>query len=254
MNLASVCLSVMVLTGGLSVSAFTQCVPFDSGYPVFKSLHYVSAPDSVGDRLVVGGFSSKADLERLGLIPLPSAPNQRFCDLVEVAPGIRAQLYVPTAGERSGDFSSFSGMLLDPATGKANPAEGEVSNGLVGFPGGIIPASRLDELWAWRVSSVQFGPDTAGKLTVTTSSLLPTPSPDSGYRRQLDALGGQPPYRWSVVKGTLPDGLSLLPDAGTILGIPTSAATPPSPVTIKVTDAAAATFTLTFTFALREPR
>lgn len=71
MSLASACLGVTILIVGISVSAFAQCVRFDSGYPVFKSLYYVSAPDSVGDRLVVGAFNSKAKFERLSLIPLP---------------------------------------------------------------------------------------------------------------------------------------------------------------------------------------
>jgi hypothetical protein len=74
-------------------------------------------------------------------IPQPATPNQQFCGLVNLAPGLFAQAYVPTAAERAGDFSAFGGPLIDPTTGQP-------------FPGSIIPLSRLPDPFAWRVSSV----------------------------------------------------------------------------------------------------
>jgi len=53
---------------------------------------------------------------------------------------LRVAAYVPTVLERNGNFSQFTGQLLDPLTGTP-------------FPGNIIPMSRLGGVMAWRVSS-----------------------------------------------------------------------------------------------------
>src|SRR5260370_33458047 len=91
-----------------------------------------------GDELVVGSLSTRAYNALLQTIPLPTAPNQKFCYLVQIAPSVLVEAYVPTAAERQGNFSPFAGLLLDPLT-KAP------------FPGGIIPASRIPAVFAWRI-------------------------------------------------------------------------------------------------------
>jgi hypothetical protein len=246
MNFVSVPLLVTALIGGTAASAFAQCMTFDSShYPVFQSLYYVSAPNPTGDLLVVGAFSSVADFQRLANIPLPATANQQICGSVYLAPGIRAQAYVPTASERAGDFSPFGGELLDPTTAVFTSG-GQVSE--TPFAGGIIPASRLGGIWAWRVSSAWSIPNAASALTITSPSSLFAPVVGSAYSQQLSATGGKPPYKWSVTKGSLPLGLSLDADQGTVSGMPTEAITPPDTVTIQVTDAASATSTLEFTF------
>jgi hypothetical protein len=45
---------------------------------------------------------------------------------------------VPTAGERSGDYSQFSGVIRDPL-------------GNVPFPGNVIPTERLGGVFGWHV-------------------------------------------------------------------------------------------------------
>jgi hypothetical protein len=251
MNFVSVPLLVTALIGGTAVSAFAQCMTFDSShYPVFQSLYYVSAPNVTGDRLVVGAFNSVADFQRLANIPTPYSPNQQICGTVYIAPGVRAQAYVPTASERAGNFSPFAGELLDPTTGTPNPVFGGIPIGAMPFVAGIIPAARMGTLWAWRVSSVQYIPNATNTVTITTPSSLPAPVAGSPYSRQLSATGGRQPYTWSVTKGTLPLGLSLNADQGTVSGTLEEAITPPAAVTIQVTDASSATSTLEFTFGL----
>ncbi len=98
-------------------------------------------------------------------------------------------------------------------------------------------------------------------LTVATPPTLPAGSVGNTYALALSASGGIAPYSWSLVSGTLPSGLSLS-SAGAISGTPAAAGT--LAFTVRVTDAASAsasqTFSLTigtslsFTNALRVPQ
>jgi len=54
-------------------------------------------------------------------------------------------------------------------------------------------------------------------LAIQTSSLA-TAVVGSAYRESLSASGGQPPYQWSLVSGTLPSGIALSDAAGIISG------------------------------------
>lgn len=58
-------------------------------------------------------------------------------------------------------------------------------------------------------------------LAITTDS-LPDGSVNYYYSTTLQAEGGNPPYTWAISDGTLPDGLTLDPGAGTISGTPTT--------------------------------
>ena len=58
-------------------------------------------------------------------------------------------------------------------------------------------------------------------LTVATTSLADA-TVGVAYSETLTASGGQPPYTWSVVSGSLPAGLSLDTGSGEISGIPTA--------------------------------
>jgi hypothetical protein len=81
--------------------------------------------------------------------------------------------------------------------------------------------------------------------TVSTGPLLvASPSPVSAsvgerYEFLLEAAGGTPPVRWSIVEGALPEGLSLDAATGLIAGTPASAGM--VIFSIAATDSAAAT-------------
>jgi len=71
-------------------------------------------------------------------------------------------------------------------------------------------------------------------LVISTAS-LPAGKTSTAYNQTLTVSGGKAPYTWSIVSGTLPDGLTFSP-AGVISGTPTTATSTPVSITFKVTD------------------
>ena len=133
-----------------------SCMPLTVGAVPFASVYSIAGPDSGGDLLVVG--APNAGLTQfLSSIPTPNTPGQEICSPVQLAPGLYANVYIPTPAEIGGDFSAFSGLLLDPTLGTP-------------FPGGIIPTARTD-VFAWRISSVASGNDTLHTTLVLANDL-----------------------------------------------------------------------------------
>jgi hypothetical protein len=93
------------------------------------------------DRLYVGAMTLTS-FQGFSSVPLPNAPNEKYCSPVRLAPDMLAWAYVPTPQERSGDFSTSpaSSQLVDPVSGTP-------------FPGGVIPLSRLPDPFAWRIAA-----------------------------------------------------------------------------------------------------
>jgi len=106
----------------------------------FSNVSYVTAANSAGDQLVVGTLAG--GLNTLAQLPLPDATNQIYCaTAIELASGqFYPSVYVPSAQERSGNFSAFAGLLLNPATSQT-------------FPGGMIPANLLGQVFAFRIGA-----------------------------------------------------------------------------------------------------
>ena len=71
-------------------------------------------------------------------------------------------------------------------------------------------------------------------IVITTSS-LPPGTVQSAYSAKLSAIGGNPPYHWSLTKDSdeFPPGMTLKPN-GVISGTPTKAGT--YSFTVKVVD------------------
>jgi uncharacterized repeat protein (TIGR03803 family) len=72
-------------------------------------------------------------------------------------------------------------------------------------------------------------------LQITTSS-LPPGTVNSPYSAPLSARGGVRPYSWSVISGSLPNGLALNTSSGVISGTPITAGT--ANFTVQVSDSA----------------
>jgi hypothetical protein len=59
-------------------------------------------------------------------------------------------------------------------------------------------------------------------LQITSPSSLPAATRGVAFSTILSAVGGNSPYRWSIVSGVLPSGLHLQRASGTISGTPRS--------------------------------
>ena len=111
----------------------------------------------------------------------------------------------------------------------------------------IIVAAGL--LVTWGVAAPA---GAATNLAVKTTA-LPAATAGVSYSAKLAASGGIAPYTWSVKKGALPAGLTLVPATGLIAGIPAAGST--ASFTVKVSDSespsasASATLSITVTTA-----
>jgi hypothetical protein len=110
---------------------------FPAGLIPFKAGAYTTDANRFGDRLVVGILQNPGHLT----LDPPDFSNQMYSDQIELAPGLYANAYVPTAKELQGQFPDFAGLLLDPETGSP-------------YRGGIIdPGRAKDGVLAWRIST-----------------------------------------------------------------------------------------------------
>ncbi|HEY2007744.1 MAG TPA: putative baseplate assembly protein [Rhizomicrobium sp.] len=115
----------------------------------FGSVLYTTAANSLGDRLVVGTVDSPADFyPRLQKLPLPAVINQQYSEQIQIAPGVYVNAYVPSAQERKGIFSDFTGMLLDPSGAP-------VPNGTFDGLSALLDPSKGPTFFAWRISTPQ---------------------------------------------------------------------------------------------------
>ena len=96
-------------------------------------------------------------------------------------------------------------------------------------------------------ASVTISYSTTSALSITTSSPLPSGTKNHSYSTSLTASGGTPGYTWSLASGGLPAGLTLS-SGGVISGTPTANGT--KTFTVRVTDAASATATKTFSLTI----
>jgi uncharacterized protein (TIGR03437 family) len=194
------------------------CQNFPPTFVPFASISYVSVPNSVGDRLVVGALADPTTQQITANIPLPVALNDMYCGPVQLGPkNSYANVYVPTVNERSGNFNAFAGLLLDPVNNQP-------------FPGGIIPLSRLGSIYAWRIAA-------PSPLTITTTS-LPSAAAGVAYVASMVAGGGTPPYTWSATG--LPTGITLN-SSGVFAGSPAATLAGAFNVAVTVKDAAGGT-------------
>jgi hypothetical protein len=116
------------------------CVAFPLTTIPLSTEYYVSEADAYGDRLVVGKLAAGME-KQFALLGTPQILNQQFCEQVQLAPGLYANAYVPTAEEIAGNFPTFVGLLVDPTSG-------------LPFDSGTIPAASLATgLFAWRIAS-----------------------------------------------------------------------------------------------------
>ena len=91
-------------------------------------------------------------------------------------------------------------------------------------------------------------------ISITTTS-LPSATQGSSYSKTLTATGGTAPFVWSITSGTLPAGLSLNANTGSISGTPTASGSFPLSVMVKDSSAVQqlATANISFTVTAATP-
>jgi hypothetical protein len=157
-NTTGVKAAELVMVSGVAQGARALfCADFPLNFIPFSQWAYTTDANQYGDRLVVG-YITQDNLKAVqdGITELVSGDseverdtfNQQFCDQVELAPGVYANAYVPTAAELNGDFKDFTGLLVDPQSGKP-VANGQLNLGQ--FTGAVVAAGPL--LFAWRIST-----------------------------------------------------------------------------------------------------
>ena len=99
------------------------------------------------------------------------------------------------------------------------------------------------------VAQVRSGAGSAVLHVVTQS--LPSTTELAAYAYTLQASGGNPPYRWSIVSGSLPSGISLNSLTGALSGAAATAGN--YGFTVRTTDASAATASQPLTLQVAAP-
>ena len=90
-------------------------------------------------------------------------------------------------------------------------------------------------------------PGYGSSMSITTVSPLTGGMVAASYSQQLAATGGNAPYAWSIVSGSLPAGMTLS-TAGLLSGTPTAAGT--FNFTVQLTDATGTVITKTFALTI----
>ncbi len=103
--------------------------------------------------------------------------------------------------------------------------------------------------WGWFVAgSLLLGPGVlvmAQNNPILLDGSLSSGNLDQGYGYTLGVAGGAPPYRWAILNGNLPNGLSLNSTSGRIEGTPNTTDT--TTFTVQVQDSAGLTASRTYT-------
>ncbi|MGN6553954.1 MAG: putative Ig domain-containing protein [Verrucomicrobiota bacterium] len=125
---------------------------------------------------------------------------------------------------------SRSRIILDLAAGTTNTAY--VTTDGISVPAGTYTGGAFS--WLYGTGTlVVLNTNPPPPIDILTSSPLPAGSEDTAYNLTFSAVGGDQPYTWSIVEGSLPPDLTLSTN-GTISG--TAGAATTSGFTVRVTD------------------
>lgn len=192
-----------------------------------------------GWRYDFGGMKTNTAADEMPPTKYPYARNVRFVKSLQTRPGYEllfaTSLTIDTTcplpegevGLAYTDILEGSGGV-DPLvwtidSGNLPSGLSLATNGhITGTPNTVQLASfvvRLtDHVGATITKSCQM--NVVAAVAITTTCPLPDATIDTAYDEQLTATGGQTPFIWTIVIGTLPTGLSLS-TSGRITGTPT---------------------------------
>ena len=124
----------------------------------------------------------------------------------------------------TGTYSDGSTKDLTSQVTWASSATAVATINSSGLASGVSAGSTTITVTSGSVSGTTTLTVNTAALTITTAS-LPGGTVNTPYSASLAAIGGKPPYTWSISAGTLPSGLSLSSSSGVISGTPTTAGT-----------------------------
>ncbi len=240
--------AVLTVSGGNSPYQFA----LKSGsLPPGTSLNPVSGSVS-GTPTVAGSYVFQVGVTDA---PLPHHGSQNFA--ISIDPqgggGIRVAISPVSVNVISGQTQTFTATV----TGTDNTAvtwaasAGSITNGgsftapMVSVVTNVwVTATSKADSKIQGVATAVVEPVSSQPLTITSGS-LPDGRTGSSYDAVFNATGGTQPYSWTVSQGSIPQGLTLTQNDGTLAGMPATAGG--YSFTIKVTDAKAQTAQKNFT-------
>jgi alpha-tubulin suppressor-like RCC1 family protein len=109
-----------------------------------------------------------------------------------------------------------------------------------------------DEAPGSAADNIDAGPAMCGPCedVQVRTRMLPDAHVARPYEQSISAAGGCAPLEWTVVDGSLPDGLTLAPQSGSIAGMPTTIGT--SSATVRVSDSCGHAALRAVTLAVRD--
>jgi uncharacterized repeat protein (TIGR03803 family) len=138
-----------------------------------------------------------------------------------------------------------SGMTFDPATGVVSGTPDQFGDASLGVQ---VKDSASQPNTANGVVSLSV----KSGLVINTIT-LPKATVGIKYTQALSASGGKAPYTWSLLSGTLPDGITFSPSTGVFSGTPTKAASASFSIQVKDSEGTPATYNGTVGLAVVPP-
>ena len=116
---------------------------------------------------------------------------------------------------------STQNLTAQAAWSSSNPAAATVNAGS-GLAAGVAAGSTTISASSGGLTGSTTLTVQAAPLVITTAAPLPGAVLNAAYSASLAASGGKTPYQWSVAGNSLPPGLALNANTGTISGTPTA--------------------------------
>ena len=158
-----------------------------------------------------------------GTIGLAVVPPQLTITTTQLPSGLvgnsYSQIFRTTGGTAPFTWSITSGTM--PSGLAFGTGSGTISGTPLQYQASPITVKVVDSSTPQMTDSVSVTLSINSGLSITTTTLS-NGTVNSNYSAGINATGGTAPYKWSVASGTLPAGLTLDGNTGTITGTPTT--------------------------------